>query len=134
MKKCSTIKCVNIPKAGNYCGSCKSRRWREKNPEKYAYLALKNNAKRRGKLFDISFDEFNAFCIQVGYIKKRGITRTAYHIDRIDENKGYTIDNIQILQNHENVKKYFRYHYCEKDRKMIFNTETQRKEKIDTPF
>lgn len=124
MAKCKTKRCRNYVKSGEYCSKCKSRKYRENNPERCVYLNLKSNAKRRGKEFDISFDDFLKFAIDTDYFKKRGIKKKSLHIDRIDESRGYTIDNIQTLTNSNNVKKYLRYRYDEYERKMIFNTKT----------
>lgn len=61
------------------------------------------------KEFKLTFEEFKKFAIETNYIQGKGKNKTSYHIDRIDETKGYTIDNIQVLTNSENVKKYNSY-------------------------
>lgn len=81
----------------------------ELHPDKYAYKNLKTNAKRRGKEFSLTFEEFIEFAIKHNYIAGKGITKTGLHIDRIDNRKGYTIDNIQVLTNSENIRKYMTY-------------------------
>lgn len=59
---------------------------------------------------DITFEEWKEFAIEVSYMKKKGITRTGYHIDRKDETLDvYNRDNIQLLTNEENVRKYARF-------------------------
>ena len=125
MKKCKD--CGRPAKRGNYCYGCISRKRRERNPLKVAYYKLKSNAKRRGKEFDLTFDQFKNFAIKTSYCLKRGRTRSSYHIDRIDENRGYTIDNIQVLTNKDNVIKYKRCR-CVTDElgNKIFYTETVR--------
>lgn len=40
---------------------------------------------------------------------RRGIMKTSYHIDRIDETKGCVPGNIQCVTNTQNMKKYLRY-------------------------
>jgi len=85
------------------------RRWRKNNPMNAAYNNLKNNAKRRGKPFELTFEQFKQFAIKTEYIAKKGISATSYTIDRINEELGYTIDNIQVLQNSDNIKKYKRF-------------------------
>ena len=67
------------------------------------------NAKRRGKEFTITLEEFTQFCKETNYIAGAGRSSASYHIDRIDETKGYSIDNIQTLTNAENSKKYLKY-------------------------
>jgi hypothetical protein len=100
---------------------------------KYAYQNLKSNSKRRGKAFELTFEEFSEFAIEVDYLKKKGITSTSLHVDRIDENKGYTRDNIQGLENSKNVRKWLIYHY--NGVAMEFETKTTKPQIIkDVPF
>lgn len=133
---CSTKYCKNITKSGKRCATCKNRDYRLRNPLKYAYQTLKDNAKRRKKVFSLTFEEFKDLCTETQYMKKKGVFRTSYHLDRIDEETGYVKGNIQILQNHENVTKYLKYRYCPFFRKMIFHTEVHKttKDHPDSPF
>lgn len=109
---CRSKYCRNkAPKGSNYCYACQKRRYREKNPLRSSFQNLKDNAKRRGKEFSLSFDEFKKFAVKTGYINRKGKSKEGLHIDRIDVNKGYCIDNIQVLTNSDNVKKYWRFEY-----------------------
>lgn len=116
--KCSEPFCRshNI-KAKGLCSKHYTRKRRNENPLKSSYQALKDNAKRRGKDFSLTLEEFKKFAIETGYVYGRGRTVDSFHIDRIDESKGYHIENIQILTNSENVKKFHKikrildYHY-----------------------
>lgn len=74
-------------------------------------MVLKNNAKRRGHEFTLTLDQFLEFAIKTNYMARKGIYKDSYHIDRIDETKGYSIDNIQAITNTENIKKYLSYNY-----------------------
>lgn len=104
--KCQTKYCRNDRYPGQTtCNKCKSRKFRELNPVRYAYNALKHNARRRGKAFDLDFETFAKFCQSTGYMARKGITKRKLHIDRIDASKGYTIDNIQVLTCSENSRK-----------------------------
>lgn len=94
-----------------------------------AYLNLKSNAKRRGKVFELTFDQFREFASQCQYIKKKGRTANSYHIDRIDETKGYTIDNIQLLTNIENIQKRYD-HQVQK----TYTMKVQAYDNKDLPF
>jgi hypothetical protein len=87
------------------CGSCKTRQYRANNRLKAAFDALKHNAKRRKHGFDLTLEQFTKFAIATDYIVKRGITKDSYSIDRIDNNRGYTIDNLQIMTVSDNSKK-----------------------------
>ena len=118
IKKCKV--CNKKIKKGTLCSTCQ----RKKNPVKYAYQTLKDNAKRRKKEFDISFEEFQEFCIKTRYIAKKGIYKDSLHIDRVSEQGGYTRKNIQVLTNSNNVKKYLKYYWDEYNRKMIFKFKT----------
>ncbi len=69
------------------------------------YDDLKTNAKRRGKIFKLTFEQFKEFAIKVNLLHKRGRTSESYTIDRRDNKKGYTIDNIQMLTRGENTRK-----------------------------
>lgn len=133
-KICLTPGCSGITKKGKYCNTCYGRRYRLKYPYKYAYQTLKDNAKRRKKLFTLTFDEFKEFAKAVDYLAKKGITAQSMHIDRIEETGGYTKDNIQPMQNRDNIRKYLSYYWDEQSRKMIFNTETRKDAYSDTPF
>ncbi|SHM12004.1 hypothetical protein [Hymenobacter psychrotolerans] len=99
---CSTPGCFKTAKADRKrCATCDAHT----NPLRYAYRHLKANAKRRGKHFDLTLDEFADFARRTEYLTRRGRTATSYHIDRIDPTQGYTAGNIQVLTNRENVLK-----------------------------
>ncbi len=98
----------------NKCHKHKTLEYKQKHPIKYAYQTLRTNARRRGKSFSISFEYFEKFCIKTKIMLGRGINADSYHIDRIDESKGYEEGNLQVLTNAENVRKYREYNYKEK--------------------
>lgn len=87
------------------CATCRTRLRRANDPTKAAYTNLKQNAKRRGHSFDITFDQFKAFCIATDYIVNKGIYKESYSLDRIDPTKGYTLDNLQVMSVSENSRK-----------------------------
>jgi hypothetical protein len=134
--KCETLNCKGSVKTGKVCSKCKSRKYREQHPIRSAFDNLKMNSKRRGKDFTLTLEEFKEFCNETKYHKKKGRFKYSYHIDRKDETLGYTKDNIQILQNHENVKKYLIWAYCESQRKMLFHIRVSKTtpENEDCPF
>ena len=97
--------------------TCKSRKYRKSNVCRSTFLNLKNNSKRRGIVFTLTFDEFEKFCYQTDYLKGKGRSSLSYSIDRIDNSKGYFIDNIQVLSVGENSRKGVKslvYDYVEK--------------------
>ena len=69
------------------------------------YTILKTNAKRRNKVFTLTFAEFSHFCITTGYDKLKGKTANSLSIDRIDNEKGYTVSNIRTITLSENSSK-----------------------------
>lgn len=136
-KICTEPYCRKLAKAGSRCYSCEKKRYAEAHPVKYAYQVLRQNARRRGKEFSLTFEQFEKFCYETDVLHGRGRSATSYHIDRIDDSKGYTIDNIQVLTNSENIQKENR------RRKVIcydpnlqfgFMLETKQVPKLDTPF
>lgn len=70
-----------------------------------AYCNLRTNAKRRGKEFDLTFEQFSQFCIESDYIRGKGKKSTSYSIDRINNDGGYTIDNIAVMELGHNSRK-----------------------------
>ena len=107
---CKTRYCRKKAKVGRtICCSCISNLYKERHPLKYAYNTLRVNARRRQKEFTLTLEQFKEFCAKTDYFHKKGKLSHSYHIDRIDESKGYSIDNIQVLTNKENVTKYLTY-------------------------
>jgi hypothetical protein len=111
---CCVAWCKNPPKCfwrrgriytAPYCHKCYSRRWRANNPEKYAYEALKDSAKKRSIPFTLGFAEFKEWCQQTGYASQKGFARLTIHCDRIRDNEGYHINNIQVLSQGDNIRK-----------------------------
>lgn len=104
-KNCLTKFCKRIAVRGRFCFTCTSRRSRAANPMKWSYWNLKANSKRRGKDFQLTFEEFKEFCVATNYIAGKGRTLLQYSIDRIDNTKGYTKDNIRVVTVQENSRK-----------------------------
>lgn len=106
--RCHVAYCNNKA-VGAMCSTCRSRKCRQADPVRYAYNNLKANAKRRGILFTITMEQFRLFCRKVKYVGFSGRSADSYTIDRIHGDIGYHIDNIQVLTNTDNIKKYFTY-------------------------
>lgn len=103
--ECSTKGCKKKAlKNRTICSACKQRKWREKHPIKAAYYDLKTNARRRGKEFNLTLEEFTKFCIDTGYDEKRGRFADCLSIDRKRPEEGYSLDNIRAITVSENVK------------------------------
>jgi cupin superfamily acireductone dioxygenase involved in methionine salvage len=132
---CATIGCRNSPRKGRrHCHKCSKRQYRQQHAMLSAYQRLKDGARRRGKLFDLTFEQFEQFAIRTQYMTKRGIYKHSYHIDRIREDRGYTIDNIQVLTNSENIRKSLRYRYNDEERRMEFKVTVSKPSEDEVPF
>lgn len=92
-------------KGKQLCTTCDKKLWRQKYPMKAVFQTLRQNARRRGKIFTLTFEFFQEFCRETKYMRGRGREQKSYTIDRIDNNKGYTPDNIQRLTKSENSRK-----------------------------
>lgn len=106
IKSCATEGCSNPAYLNkNYCAGCRSRKWREKHLLNYWFLALRGNAKRRGKIFTLTFEQFSKFCETTGYDKFKGREASCLSVDRIAPEKGYTFENIRAITVSNNSKK-----------------------------
>lgn len=64
----------------------------------------------------------------------KGRYKESYHIDRIDENKGYHIGNIQLLTNTQNIKKFFDHYYDDSVGKYVFKYKKNETTGNEAPF
>lgn len=137
-KKCDTLHCRRkVPGKQKYCPTCRSKRWRENNPERYAYNTLRCHAKADDVYFGLTFEEFCEFARKHNYIKGRGITAEGLHVDRkiVGRFPGYVKDNIQPLSNTANVHKrwYIDYNWQTKEAKVMKFQQTEITDE-DLPF
>jgi len=102
VNNCKTKTCKNRTSNKGYCSTCRSRKCREKDLIKYAWLNLKNRAKQRPKEFTITLEEFREWCKDNDFIPGRGDS-----VDRIKNHLGYHIWNIQKIPLIENIRKYY---------------------------
>jgi len=120
------------------CCSCNYLQKKASNPVRVAYTSLKYHAKERGKEFSLTLEQFKEFCIKSNYLNCKGIEKHSYHIDRIDETKGYEIGNVQLLTNVQNVRKYIEFVEINREGKQIFKTNVSPLSKqehiFDAPF
>lgn len=105
---------VNKNGIGSYCKDCmkiKSINFREKNPIQQMLSNCKSSAKRRNIVFDLQLEDLviPTYCkylgIQLEFNVGNGLLPQTPSIDRIDTNKGYTKDNIQIISHKANALK-----------------------------
>jgi hypothetical protein len=107
--KCSTPDCTNEAPlhGGRVCYKCIKRKYRAKYPLKAWYDTLKMNAKRRGKEFTLTLEQFSEFCKKTGYDEKKGKTADSLSIDRRRDTEGYHANNIRAITLSENTKRQF---------------------------
>lgn len=108
---CAAKGCKNEIKHGTLCSTHRSQRSRLRDPIKYAFYCKRNRAKQRGIFWDLTLEQFTQFCHETEYMDKKGQTLGSYNVDRIIEGKtpGYTVNNIQILEKSDNIRKYKKY-------------------------
>lgn len=109
--KCLTPFCRNSSTGRKYCSTCRSRKTREADPIRYAYNTTKSNAKHRRKRFELTFEQFKAFCYKEDYIRGKGRTKESFTIDCIINELGYVEGNIRVLPLVENARKGAKYLY-----------------------
>lgn len=103
---CETPRCRNKHAKNKWsCHACYTRAFRFRNPLKYVYNTLKDNAKRRGKDFSLTFEEFSSFVKDTNYMDGRGRTKFDLSIDRRDNEHGYHAWNIRAITVSENSSK-----------------------------
>jgi hypothetical protein len=86
----------------NHCWKCRARMLKERRPWTYVLNMLRHSARKRNLPFTLTIKEFKEWCLQTGYLERRGNKPTDLTIDRIDWNDGYHIHNIQVLTHEEN--------------------------------
>lgn len=118
---CCAYGCGNTPysKLGGLCPKHYRRKRKKIDPVGLRYNNFKKNAIRRGKDFTITLEQFRVFCKNTGYIIKKGMRGMNATIDRIDNNRGYHIDNIHLLTHKANCSK---------------GTESWKPEEIEQPW
>lgn len=103
---CKHWGCQNpIAARGWCCETCKSRKARINNPERYAFQQVKRSADMRSIPFNLTFDQFLEFDRQTSYVASKGRETESLTIDRIDSSRGYEIGNIRALTWSENCAK-----------------------------
>lgn len=90
--------------------------YEKKHPFKNKWFKLRYRAKRRGIEFDLTYEQFRDFCLEHQLEGKTGRKADNLSIDRINSERGYSIDNIQVLTVSENSSKskYDVQHYLKK--------------------
>lgn len=106
--KCKTKFCRGVSSIRGkspYCSKCRSRKWKLRNPLKYAFNLLRCGARRRGIAVTLTFSQYADFADRSGYALFKGRGRGALTIDRKDHTRGYCEDNLAVLTLSENASK-----------------------------
>lgn len=72
----------------------KERRKKQKQTPKYRYQDLIYSAKVRGLELTITFEQFRKFCTFDCIYCGRNLVTSGYGLDRLDNNRGYHLDNV----------------------------------------
>ncbi|CAB4162672.1 hypothetical protein UFOVP783_91 [uncultured Caudovirales phage] len=89
-----------------YCTRHRAIRQRANDPVAAYYADLRHHAKERGVGCSLTLAEWRVWQAQVGFFDNAAEERAArMSVDRIDPNKGYSLDNIQPLTVAENARK-----------------------------
>jgi hypothetical protein len=92
-------------KKDRICPKHKMFLWRTRCPVTAEYHRIRNKAKARGIPFLVSPEAFADFCEMTKYLELKGTNREDIHIDRKRSTDPYTIENMELLTNWQNVKK-----------------------------
>lgn len=90
-----------------YCSRCRTKRWREKFPLHYSFKNLRNRAKQRGKEFSLTREQYVEFAVKTDYARLKGKSSMSLSIDRKDNSRGYSVDNIRAITLSDNSRKQF---------------------------
>jgi|SRR6478736_10491681 len=82
---------------GSRCHKHIRQRFQEKNPIKHVFMYMRQNARRRGKKWELTFRQFCRFVKRENYMELKGKTPKSMTIDRKKNHLGYTKDNIQAV-------------------------------------
>lgn len=108
MIRCATPNCRSKAITGRRrCAKCRSRLYAKKHPHRYHFNLQKQNAKRRGHEFNLTFDQWKAVWDQhpEKWEDKLKPGMCEWQMDRIDRRLGYEVGNVQILHKTRHVEK-----------------------------
>lgn len=74
-------------------------------PTRRDFTNARSNAKRRNIPWTLTYEQWASVWAASGHCENRGRARGQYQMDRIDNRKGYVIDNVQIVDGATNRTK-----------------------------
>ena len=98
-KICQTPGCYNkrpYQQGGwlKLCWGCRTRLKKKRHPVEYEYTRVRSSAKRRGVPFNITIEEWRAWCAETGYMELKGKQKGDMSLGRKDHSKGYSLSNM----------------------------------------
>lgn len=103
---CAAMHCRKVTHIKEkYCSCHKMRRFKLRNPIKYAFGKLRTRAKERGHAFSLTLEEWTRFWNDNNLGELRGKAAERLTVDRKKSHLGYSYDNLQPLTNRENGTK-----------------------------
>ena len=74
----------------------RQKAWRLRHPERAKYVCQKQNARRRGISFRLTFEEWMQIWSDSGKLSERGCRRTCYVMSRYNDDGAYEVGNVFI--------------------------------------
>lgn len=103
--KCKAERCRHDAASAGLCSKHYSKKWRAENPMRSCFLIRRSNAKRRKKIWTLTYIQFIFFANQTGYLHLTGRRAWQASIDCFDPVVGYTFTNIRSITVSENSQK-----------------------------
>ena len=86
----------------------RTRAWKAQNPERRAYQAHKDNARRRGVVFILTFKEWMTIWRSSGKWEQRGRYKGQYVMARLRDQGSYAVGNVHVCTTEENLLERWR--------------------------
>ncbi len=105
---CAVLFCrrtIAANRNGRVCARCSTLLWRVNNPIRCRFNNLRASAKKRKIIFDLTYEDFTAFCHLHHYHETSGTNPGDIQIDRENPLLGYTLANIRPMEMLENATK-----------------------------
>lgn len=119
-----------VAKSRHICHYHRGVRWRLANPAKYAYIVWRSNCIRRGKKFEVTYDQFLFLLKKYNYLELKGTGPLDLCFDRRENELGYTVDNIRGITMSANSFKR-NYHDYKTGKRLTYE---EARELAGTPF
>lgn len=85
------------------CHKCRSRKYKRNNPWRYYYNSHKQSARRRKIPWKLTFKQFRKIWRDSGKFEAK-VNGEGWSMHRVDVNKGYEVENVEIIPVQLNVE------------------------------